>query len=482
MDPMRKVFIFTSIYLMTSPPIALSQYNLDQIEKDFNETDSIQDLTDKTVQISLQGAIESGLRKNYEENTRKYKFQLNEIYYKDSYDDFYHPKINLTMATASDHYVEDFYRDIDTNASSSKVPTGHLGIEIEDYTLFNWGKDYLTFLNAKETYKRTKENLHEDKRDLRLQIILNYFELAKRKGLNRVYKKQLSHASFIYRLAKEKLTLRKIKSQEFLEAKAIFLGAHKDYHQALFHFDQAQETLIKSLGEEHVTPYNPVNSLLFTPLGVTPKESLKFAMKNERNLLDARAQMNLANRTFEKAQKDNLPLPKFSVKLGTYRRNFAGGSYSDDYETFSGSKNVEVAASLNMSWRLYGSGGFLNSRKQESAYYTKKISELNLRDAHRDVSNINRLTHSQIQRLEMRYKAVLAERKNARKVFDQAIDNYISGKTKITNIRQVLEELKTSSVGYEQTKFDHLSEKIELAKLMGVDDFPGEKFERLVEK
>ena len=77
---------------------------------------------------------------------------------------------------------------------------------------------------------------------------------------------------------------------------------------------------------------------------------------------------------------------------------------------------------------------------------------------------------------------MLAERNNARKVFDKVIDNYISGKTRVTNVKQTLEELKLASVQYEATKYNHLVEKLNLAKLMGVDDFPGEKFERLVEK
>ena len=36
------------------------------------------------------------------------------------------------------------------NASSSRVPNGYIGLEMEDYTFFNWGKDYLDFLNTKE--------------------------------------------------------------------------------------------------------------------------------------------------------------------------------------------------------------------------------------------------------------------------------------------------------------------------------------------
>lgn len=456
--------------------------NLEQIEKEFSNNSEKIVLKNDSVQLSLQDAIEGGLRENYAQKARKYEFQLNEISYKDAYQDFYFPNINLTMNTTSDHFVENFYKDVDVNASSSKVPSGYIGVEVEDYTLFNWGKDYLDYLNQKEIYDNTKTNLTIDKRNLRLDIIKLYFNLAMQKEIVRIYKKQLSHSSFIYRLAKEKLTLKKIKTQEFYEAKSLFLGAHRDYHQSLYEYDQLQEQMIEILGEDNDSAYNPVSVLKFKPLSVTQEESLKFSLQAARDLVNAKAQMNIASRKYEKSQKENLPLPKFTVKLGSYRRNFASGGYSDDYETFSNSKNIELAASVNMSWRLYGSGGFLNTRIQESAYYNKKISELNLRNAHREIKYTNRILHSKIERLERRYKALESQRKNARDVFDQTIDNYISSKTKITNLRQMLKELKDASIDFEITKYNHLAEKVELAKIMGLDDFPGEKFERLVEK
>lgn len=474
---MRIVFV---LFLLVTRTYA--QSSLEEIEKNFQGSKEIQNLSNKTIQISLQDAIESGLRENINEKTRKYTFQLNEITFKDAFDGFWYPNLNLTMATTSDHFVENFYRDVNDNTSSSKTPGGYIGLEIEDYTLFNWGRDYLEYLNAKETYRRAQANLSESKRELRLNIIQDYFNLAKQKEAVKIYKKQLSHASFIYRLAKEKLTLKKVKTQEFLEAKSLFLGAHKDYHQGLYVYDQLQQTLTTRLGENFDTPYRPINTLKYRPLSVTPQESLDFALKTARRLLDARAQMSISNRSFEKAQKDNLPLPTFSVKLGTYRRNFTGGVYSDDYETFTNSKNIEVAASLNMTWNLTGPGGLMNKRIQENAYYNKKISEVTLRDAHRQVQYLNRISHSKIDRLEKLFKAAMASRKNAREVFDQTIDNYISGKTNITNVRQILNELKQASIDYEISKYDHLSEKIVLAKLMGVSDFPGEKFERLVEE
>lgn len=474
--------IFVFIFLLTAINLGYPQVDLDEIEKEFESSSVTSKEQNLSVQLSLQDAIETGLRKNFAQRKRKYEFQINELTFKDAFEEFYLPNINLTMGLGPDHYVDDFYRDLNDNASSPRVPSGQIGIELKDYALFNWGRDYLVYLNAKETYERTKGNLAQDRRDLRLKIIGSYFNLARLQNRVKIYKKQLSHASFIYRLAKEKLTLRKIKTQEFLEAKALFLGAHKDFHEALYEYDKAQNDFTQLMGEDNETPYRPISTLKFTPLNLTRDESLKFALKGSRDLLNAQTAMNINNRSFEKTRKDNLPLPTFTVKLGSYQRNFDAGVYSDDYQSFNGSKNIELAATLNMTWTLVGPGGALNSRVQENAFYQKKMAELDLRDARRTVKYYNRITHSKIQRLEKKYKAISLQRNNARQAFDQVIDNYISGKTNITNVRQLLRELRISSTEYEDTKYFHLFEKLNLVSLMGVDDFPGESFERLVEK
>lgn len=476
---MNKILILFLLFDLSS---SFAQTDLDQLEKDIKQNKLTQNLDNQAEGITLQDAIESGLRKSNPELVRKYSFQLNEIVFKDARDDFYYPKLNLTMSTSSDHFTENLYRDQTTNAESSKTPTGSIGLEIEDYTLFNWGKDYLDFLNSKESYQRTKQNLTEDKRELRFQIIAEYFNLSRQNAIIRIFKKQLSHTSFIYRLAKEKLTLRKITTQEFLHAKTLFLEAHKNYHSSLFEYYKIQESFATILGDELKTIYKPLSRLKFKAIAFGSDESYRFVNNNSRDLLDARSDVKNSNRSYQRVLKNNLPLPKFSVKLGSYQRSFSSGGYSDDYETFAGSKNIEIAATLNMSWRIYGSGGFFNSRATETSFYNKKISELKLREAHRNTKVANRLTHSRILHLEKKYEATDAELKNARKVFDKVIDNYLSSKTKFTNVKQILDELLNASINYELTKYEHLLEKLTLAKLMGVDDFPGDKFDRLVEK
>lgn len=469
-------------FLLLFSHLSWAQEDLDQIQKTIEKDKVLQNLADQGKALRLNDAIEMGLRKNNLEMLRKYEFQVNELNFEDAFEDFWFPQLNLTMNTSEDHFSENLYRDNFTNASSTKTPTGTVGLEMPDYTLFNWGRDYLIYLNQKETYARNKEIFKEQRRELRFSIINNYFNLVRLQRITKAWKKQLSHTSFIYKLAKEKLGLKKIRTQEYLQAKAEFLRSHKNYQDSLFDFYNQQQALADVLGDDPGTIYKPLDTLKYQTITIGKNESLKTTVTNSPLIRDARTALKNSNRSYQKSLKDNMPLPKLSLKLGTYQRAFSTNGVEDRYETFSGSKNLEVAASVNMSWRIFGSGGFFNSRTLKRSYYEKRIAEINLKEAQRKMKVANDMTHSKIVYLEKKLRATQAQLKNARKVFDQAIDNYIESKSSYSDMKLVLDELIEANIDIENVKYEHLVEKLTYASVMGVDDFPGEKFENLVEK
>ena len=65
------------------------------------------------------------------------------------------------------------------------------------------------------------------------------------------------------------------------------------------------------------------------------------------------------------------------------------------------------------------------------------------------------------------------------KAFDTILENYLNGKTKYYDFHLILDELTTTKILFEQTKLQHLKEKLNLAKISGLEDFPGENFEQL---
>lgn len=474
------VKLLTVLFLLSTNLVA--QESLEDIEQTIEKDQTLTNLNNLAKNITLNDAIETGLRKNNAEILRRFQRQINELNYKDAFEDFYLPQLNLTMKTNQDHFVENLYRDNIQNAESSKTPNGYFGLEMPDYTLFNWGKDFLDFLNEEEVYKRNKQIFTEQRRELRFRIITNYFSLARLKNISQVYKKQLGHTSFIYKLAKEKLGLKKITIQEYLQAKAEFLKANRNYHSSLYEYYTQQQELADTLGDSLDTVYKTIDTLKYTPMILGANEALKYISLRSPKIRDAKATLKNANRSYEKTLKENLPLPKFSLKLGSYTKSFSEGGVSDDYNTFSGSRNLEVAATVNMTWRIFGSGGFFNSRTTERSYYQKRIAEINLKEAYRTTKVANNLTHSRIIYLEKKYLATSAQLKNARKVFDHAIDNYIDSRTKFAELKIVLDEILDAGISIENVKYEHLVEKITFASLLGIDDFPGEKFENLVVK
>lgn len=431
--------------------------------------------------ITLKDAIETGLRKNALQKSRDYEREKIELDWQDNYEAFWFPQLSLKLQT-NETLVDNLYTDIQDNNGTARTPTGSLGLEFENYTLFNWGRDYLDYQNNKQTYKRAKKSLEEQRRNLRFGIIGQYFNLARAKRILQIKRSQLRHASFIYRLAKEKLTLKKISGQHYLQAKAEYLRSHTEFQDSLFDVTEQENELAKLLGDELTTSYTPAEQLKYVPLTTNRSESYRYALKQSPEYLQAKTNLANANRSFQRALKDNMPLPKFDIKLGAFRHNFSESGAFDTWGQEDGSKNVELVASVNMTWKIFGSGGFLNSRVQDRSYIEKRVAEIEFNEAKRNTSTQVNTFHRKIRYLEKQVEANSAFVKNARKTFDRTLDNYISGKTTFPDMKMVLDSLILSEETYETSKYQHMLVKLKLAFIMGVDDFPGDSFEKMVLK
>jgi outer membrane protein TolC len=440
-----------------------------------------ENLNDQSKKLTLREAIEEGLRLNSLEQIRQFTKEKLKIEWSDTHSDFWFPQLSVTVSN-QETLVDNVYGDLNDNSGTSKTPRGSVSFGFDNYTLFNWGRDYLEYLNFKDSYKRQQANLQVRRRELRFKIISQYFNVVRTKEITRSKRTQLRHSSFIYRLAKEKLSLKKIRSQQFYQAKAEFLKAHNEYQESLYNVTGAEQDLATSIGDELTTTYSPREQLKFKTLTTLKDTSFRFAVNKSPLFLDAKVKLTNANRSFEKALKDNMPLPKFDLKLGAFRHNFSDGGAEDVIETSTGNRNVEVVASINMKWKIFGSGGLFNTNRDQTAYLDKKIAEIEYRESKRNVRVSVSSLHRKIRFLEKQYEASAALLKNMKITFDKTLDNYISGKTSFANIKLTLELLMRSYEEYENSKYLHLVTKLELANLIGMDDFPGESFEGLVVK
>jgi outer membrane protein TolC len=256
------------------------------------------------------------------------------------------------------------------------------------------------------------------------------------------------------------------------------LRAQTEYQQALFDVGQEEERLANLMGDDYHPAYRTTEQLKFVTMSTTANEALSEALERSPPYLDAKVQYETASRTYEKTLKENLPLPKFTVGVGTYQQNFGPSGNSWARSTPTG-RNVEMVAAVNMSWTLIGEGGLFNNRINKRAYLDKRIAEIQFYNAKREIEVRLRTLIRTLRFLEQKVTIAEYQDKNARSNFDSTLDNYTAGRTAFPQIKLSLDNWVLSEINSENVKFDHLMKKVEIADWMGMDDLPGENFETL---
>lgn len=433
--------------------------------------------------IDLRSVLEEGFRRNPFEQIRGQQKEQIELLKTDLYQKFWLPTVSLELQT-SNHRIDRFKESSQSTPGmgAQKAPTGSLGLVIEDYTFFNWGRDYLQYQNEKQTLNRANQQLTESRRRLKFDLITQYFNLVRTREIKRIYQEQLRQTSFIHRLAREKLQLRKIRAQEYYQTRSEYLRSQTEYQESLYDVGLQEEALANLLGDEWRGSYRTQEQLKYISVNTSMDEALKLAKEQSVEYRNAKLQYDNANRSYEKALKDNLPLPKFSFNLGTYRTGFDPDGTTWNYQTTPGNRNVELVAAIDMKWTLLGEGGFFNSRDNQQAYLNKRIAEINYFNTKRQLEVKVRTIYKTLRYLEQKVEISQFQHKNAQSNYDSVLDNYIAGKTSYTDIKLAVDNLVISQINSENVKFEHLLKKLELADYMGLEDFPGENFEQLAQR
>lgn len=460
------------VVLKQAPPV---EQSTDEKIREFLPKDGAKPLT-------LKDAIEEGLRKNPDERVRDFDRELLDLGWEGTYDEFWFPNISLTLNTdAQPFHKIDKWKSGNSGDQSPNNDTaaGYFGIELGQYTLFNWGIDYLEYLNSRSTYLRNRRVLRELRRNLKHNVIDKYFELAYFKRKEEIYQKQLRNASFIYRLGREKASLRKITKQEYYQARLEYLRSQREFQQSKREVAIKDQDFAFFLGDDLDSIYNVRDQLNYKALDFKLIDALKFSQVNSPDILNAKLTMENGQRSYERQLKDNLPLPKFFVDLGTYTHAFNKEGYSRGYNTYSGSKNIELVASINATWTLFGSNGFFNRRTTQTSLITKLRSERVYERERKSVETSIRNLFQEILRLEKEIEILQGQTETASKSFDTHLQNYMNKKTGFVNLKDSLRFYTDYENQLEYTKYLHLMKKVSLAKLVGIEDFPGESFESL---
>jgi outer membrane protein TolC len=430
--------------------------------------------------LDLRSVLEEGFRKNPLEQIRQQRKEQLGLLKTDLYQRFWLPTVGLELQTGN-HRIDRLHGSTQNRPGmgAQQAPTGSLGLVIDDYTIFNWGRDYLQYQNEKHTINRENQQLTEARRRLKFSLIGQYFNLLRFKEILRIKQEQLRQASFIHRLAGQRLQLRKIQTQEYYQTRSEYLRAQTEYQQALFEVGLEEERMANLLGDEFRPSYRSIEQLKFVSVNTSMQEALKFSQEQSPHYRDAKLAYDNASRSYERTLKENLPLPRFSLNLGTYRTGFDPGGTTWNYQTADNNRNVELVASINMRWTLLGDGGFFNSRQNQFTYLGKRMTEINFFNTRRELDVRVRTIYKNLRYLEQKVDIAQAQHKNAQKNYDSVLDNYVGGRATYADIKLAIDNLVFSHINSENVKYEHLLKKLELADFMGLEDLPGENFEAL---
>ncbi len=435
-------------------------------------------VTDNFKNLQLNDVIEQGLRKNYDQNLRDQRQNLSEITFEGVKSAFWMPQLKLTLDT-SDQKIATLRTGDRSQTTTTPYASGTLGLSLGDYTVFNWGKDYALYLNKKKLFERNTQIYNETKRELKLDLINTYFALAATKNIEKIRQEQLRQTSFLYRLNKEKITIGKTSKQDYYQARSEYLKAQNLYHTSKIEADQTDESVAFFIADPVGTKYIVSEALEYRRIKLTYAEALNTLEINNPTLLTSKILMENAEREYDVAFKENLPLPKFTVNLGAYNKKFGGSTNSTLYETYSNSGRVDLVASINTTWSLTGEDGLFNTNKLAKSRISRDLTLKEFeKNNHSTQSNL-RQTYKTILSLQNQIAILEARIPSLQKTFDTILENYLSNKAKFYDFSMALDDLTQTKIFYEETKLEHLKQKLTMARLMGVEDFPGENFERL---
>jgi outer membrane protein TolC len=431
--------------------------------------------------LKLNDVIEQGLRKNYDQNMRDQQSQLNELTFIGVKRSFWVPELKLTLTTAEQR-ISTLRSSNNTPAvHGPTVPNGAFGLALGNYTVFNWGKDYSVYLNNKATYERNQKSLDENKREFRLDLILQYFTLMSLKNIEKITQEQLKQASFLYRLNKEKVAIGKTSKQDYYQARSEYLRSQSEYHTAKIATDLQDENMSYILTDEVGTKYLLNDTLTYKRLRISLDECFSLAEKNNPSILNSKTSLENADRSYDVALKENLPLPKFTVNLGAYMKRFGPNTNRTVYENSSTGGNMELVASINASWSLTGSDGLFNADKLSKSWMNKELIMKELEKNNHLSKSYIRQSYNNVLAYQNQILIQEARIPSLQKTFDTILENYLNNKTRYYDFHIILAELTQAKMLLEETMLLHLKEKLALAKFAGIEDFPGENFERMAD-
>jgi outer membrane protein TolC len=428
--------------------------------------------------LTLGDVLEQGLRQNYDQLIRNHQKKLLDLGFDDAYAKFWYPNIDLNLTTDT-YRLGELFDGNDDGGRTTNAVNGNASITLGNYNLFNWGKDYLGYQNDRNTYRRSITQLQEFRRNLKQNLIISFFELLAQKKIERAYREKLRYSAFVYRYNKERFAKGKTNRLQFLQARNEFLKSQSEYQDVKIQSEQTDEKIAYLIADNVGTRYILKEDVRFEKIKLNEDQAYKLSEVNNPAVLNAKTDVQNSTRELEIQKRENLPLPKLTVNLGAYNHNFNSAGQRTIYETEDNSSNIELVATLTATWSILGEGGLFNHRKTTQALVAKNqnLQKL-LKNKRQATSNIRALYRATI-RYEKQIEILSRRVSNAEKLAEGALTAYTESKARFPDFKTAVEDYTTAQVDYARAQYNHVRSKILIAQNIGIEELPGEVFEKL---
>lgn len=431
--------------------------------------------------ITLKAAIQQGIQKNHGIGVRDHERGVLNLTWEGQWAAFWLPNINISL-NVDPHRIMRIRNSTNLVGHQSKHAGGDLALNFGEYTVFNWGKDYLAFLNNKQNFTRGLQELTEADRQLKFDIITSYSNLLTLYEILKSQRVFLRHSSYVYKLTKEKIAAKKISGQEYYQTRVLYLEAYQNYLEAKREWIAENEKLAFLIDDEPSTRYILGEELRLVKLDKSLNSLVEIGKKNAPQVMSAYSQKKIAERNYEIAKRENMALPAFKINLGAFTQSWDTGSNNQLFSNYEGNRNLEIIASLTATWNIVGTDGFLNKRKLDIAQLNRRISDRTLKQQEDYMLYLTTNYFHQIKNLEKQNEISDERNKTSESAYNITFNNYTLRKTSFLNFLHSLKDLTDSKVINFKNKRDHLLKKVQLSSVIGVADLPGNLFENHVAK
>ena len=438
---MRKYLYLTVLLTITSCSTYKPVSNFKDVTKYSERTENKEDIKAKlTGELSLESAIEIGLKNNPNFISTKFAITAALARYKQAMSSYY-PTISVSHNISRTNFNPHYTRNAISNEYDETARTSAINAEI---LIYDGSVREMNALAAKHSAKNKKYLNKNAKRILTLVITNTYNNILLAKEHIRIAsadydfnKKMLSESQIKYKAGATSLT-------ETLNFETRVNNANNAVINYKYSFETSKFILAELMGlTDGIIP----NDLSFPEL---QKKNSKILKKIEVYL-----DIALQNRPDLKANRESFKSSKYSLKsaYGSFypkislNTTVSHTNDKDEYDTYSSRVNsTSKSIGVNFSWILFSGFSRLEKLREAKALANQKEYEL----IEKWLSVVSEVRQAYIN-YEKNNKQLIIYEKNlklSRKIRDLVELEYKAGNTSLTRLNEVQKDLITADGNY----------------------------------